>query len=112
MKLKDIKAPDGYQIKGFDYPCMGDYILLPSGEAFKVDSQEYDEYHCPGIILEKFWEPERGKYYEFSDSKEFTSKTNIRRYAGRACEGSESPYVDGHGDAWLYIRPVQGELGQ
>ncbi len=108
MKLEDIKVPEGYEVKGFNYPCAGDYVLLPSGEPFEVSKDDYT-YHCGGIILEKVWEPEIGKYYEFSGYADFPTPI-IRKYVGNPSENEKYKYEDEIGESWRYIRPVQEEL--
>ena len=111
MKLEDIKVPEGYEVKGFDYPCAGDYVLLPSGEPFEVSKDDYT-YHCGGIILEKVWEPEVGKYYEFADFADFPTSI-LRKYIGSAYAQNTTPqYLDEKGECWTYIRPFEGELGK
>ena len=109
MKLEDIKAPEGYQIQGFNYPSVGDYILLPSGEAFKIDTHHH-AYHCGGIILEKVWEPEVGKYYEFADYADFPTPSAIRKYVGNPRGNERYRYEDENGEVWRYIRPFKEEL--
>ncbi len=119
MKLEDIKAPKGYQIKGFDYPCVGDYILLPSGKEFKIDTHHH-AYHCAGIILEEIWEPEIGKYYEFSDYSDYSDPEihKLKRFNENFISENNSAgtlgfkYIDDKGCEWRYIRPIQGEFGQ
>ncbi len=113
MKLK-LEIPEGYEVKGFDYPCVGDRILLPSGEAFKVD--EHDQaYHCPGIILKEVWEPEVGAYYEFCDDANFWgSIVAVKKfYEINEIEPVDAfKYIDEDGNGWKYMRPFQGKLGK
>ncbi len=111
MKLR-LEIPEGYEVKGFDYPCVGDRILLPSGEPFEVD--EYDQaYHCPGIILREIWEPEIGCVYEFSDVDDFTCVTEIGVYthSGMDIHG-RTQYFTSKSVGWRYIRPFQGKIGK
>ena len=112
MKLK-LEIPEGYEVKGFDYPKSGDYVLLPSGEPFKVD--EYDHaYHCGGIILKEVWEPGVGKYYEFSDDGDFSEGfKEIKKLINIGSSPQEADrYIDSDGFGWEYIRPVKGEFGR
>ncbi len=111
MKLK-LEIPEGYEIKGFDYPCVGDRILLPSGEPFEVD--EYDQaYHCPAIILKEVWEPEAGCVYEFSDVDDFSTTTlGVYTYTKEVNAHNRTQYVTDKNIGWKYMRPFQGKLGK
>ncbi len=111
MKLR-LEIPEGYEVKGFDYPCVGDRILLPSGEPFEVD--EYDQaYHCPGIILREIWEPEAGCVYEFSDLPDFTCSValGVYKYTEENVYGRIQHFTDKN-IGWFYIRPFQGKIGK
>ena len=111
MKLR-LEIPEGYEVKGFDYPCVGDYVLLPSGEPFEVSKDDY-VYHCGGIILEKVWEPEAGCVYEFSDVDDFTCVTEIGVYTHSGLDmHGRILYFTSKSVGWKYIRPFQGKIGK
>ena len=94
MKLEDIKALNELE-KEFNYP-MDD-------------------------ILERAWEPEVGKYYEFSDDQNFCEDSSeIKKlYQVRDIDSLEiskyidmDRYIDDTGESWRFIRPVEGEFGK
>ncbi len=113
MKLEDIKVPDGYTVVGFDYPLEGDYVLTVHGDAMKVTPEDL-AFNYPAIILRyTAWKPEIGKYYEFSDLADFTCITSLGLYTGYETDAyGRVQYYNNKGTGWLFIRPVQGELGK
>ncbi len=110
MKLKDIKAPEGFKIRGFEMPVEGDYVLSCCGEAMQVTSDDH-AYHCCGIILERVWEPEIGKYYEFSDDENFNYSA-IRKFSDFTRDSDVYNFMDTGSICWIYVRPVNGEFGK
>ncbi len=108
----DLEIPEGYKVKGFDYPLEGEYVLLSQGECLKVRIED-QAYNYPGIILEKTWEPEKGKYYEFSDLPDFTCITTVGVYNGSEIDRyGRVLYFSDKGIGWYCIRPLEGELGR
>ena len=120
MKLEDVKAPEGFKVKGFKYPKEGEYVLLPTGKAVRVGFHDH-AFKCGGIILEKIGEPEVGKYYEFSDDQNFCEDSSeIKKlHSVRDIDSLEiskyidmDRYIDDTGESWRFIRPVEGEFGK
>ncbi len=112
MKLEDIKPPKGFTIRGYQMPAEREYILCSDNVARKVSIDDF-AYHCAVIVLDRVWEPEIGKYYEFSDLADFTCSTSLGVYTGKStCTAGREQYFTDKGIGWLYIRPVKGELGK
>ena len=108
MKLEDIKAPKGFEIRGYETPEPGDYILCPDNRFDIADPAENPKQFC--IVLDRVWEPEIGKYYEFSDYVDFPTPI-LRKYVGSAyAQNTTLQYLDETGESWRYIRPVEKEL--
>ncbi len=120
MKLEDVKAPEGFKIKGFKYPKEGEYVLLPTGKAVRVGFHDH-AFKCGGIILEKIGEPEVGKYYEFSDDQNFHEDSSAIKKLNQVREIDSlevskyidiDRYIDDTGKRWRYIRHIEGEFGK
>ncbi len=109
MKLEDIKAPEGFTIRGYQMPADGEYILCSNNVARKIYVDDF-EYHCAVIVLDPVWEPEIGKYYEFSDYPDYSNPV-IQKYVGNPWKDQEYTYEDESGERWNYMRPVNGSLG-
>ena len=112
MKLEDIKAPEGFKIRGFEMPVEGDYVLSCCGEVMKVTSDDH-AYHCCGIILERFWEPEIGALYEFSDDNLSFADNEYGIFTGyNQNVNGKFKYRDEEGTAWASIRPIKVPIGK
>lgn len=108
----DLEIPEGFKVKGFDFPLEGEYILMTSGEYLEVTPED-QAYNYPGIILEKEWEPEVYALYEFSDDEDF-NYSSIRKFYGfpEKTENNMYRYVDIDQTHWIYMRPVRDKLGK
>ena len=107
----DLEIPEGFKVKSFDYPMDGDYVLMTHGECMKVSTEDH-AYHCAGIVLEEVWEPQTGKYYEFSDLPDFSCITTVGVYTSSEIDTyGRVLYFSDKGIGWYCIRPLEGELG-
>ncbi len=113
MKLEDIKAPKGFVIRGYETPEPGDYILCPDN-TFDIASVPLVTMKHFCLVLDRVWEPEKGKYYEFSDDKDFLVYIKMFSHINKSASSQPTTpkYTDTDGIEWRYIRPVQGELGK
>ena len=108
----DLKIPEGFKVKDFDFPLDGEYILMTNGEYLQV-SPEDQAFNYPGIILEKEWEPDEGSLYEFSDDENFTFSM-FRKFYGYVDPFDPHNYKfrDTEESYWKYMRPISGKLGK
>ncbi len=112
MKLEDIKPPKGFTIRGYQMPADGEYILCSDNVARRVTVDDF-AYHCAAIVLDPVWEPEIGKYYEFSDLADFTCSTTLGLYVGSEIDVcGRVKYFTDKDVGWYHIRPIKGELGK
>ena len=112
MKLEDIKAPEGFAIRGYQMPAEGEYVLCSDNVARRVSVDDF-AYHCAGIVLEPVWEPEIGALYEFSDDNLSFADNEYGIFSGyNKNVNSKFKYRDEEGTAWASIRPIKVPIGK